>query len=171
MAGIGRRLQWLAGPSADGSDDYPVLTVSTAGNVVFLALLFFKSTFPGELYIALFAALSFAPPIAFGYARHPFPVGVGIGSWPAFSLGFRLGNNGIPTEYIINMIQSGILYGGLALPVAMILYGIGVFARERRLRGEHTQRFARQALLTFALAVAIVTIKLTTDLLSTDAVH
>ena len=170
VAGIGRRLRWLAGPSVDGSDDYPVLTGLTAGNVVFLALLFFKSTFPSELYIALFAVLSFAPPIAFGYARRPFPVGVGIGSWPAFSLGLQLGNNGIPTEYIINMIQSGIFYGGLALPVATTLYGIGVFARERRLGGEHTQRFARQALLTFALAVAIVIVRLTTDLLSTDVV-
>jgi len=161
----------LAGPSADGSDDYPVLTVSTAGNTVFLALLFFKSTFPREPYIALFAVLLFAPPVAFGYAQRPFPVGIGVGSWPVFSLGFELGNHGIPTEYIVNMIQSGIFYGGLGLPVAMILYGIGLFARERRLRGEHAWRFAWQALLTLALTAVIVIIRLTTDLLSTGVVH
>jgi hypothetical protein len=69
------------------------------------------------------------------------------------------------------MIQSGIFYGGLGLPVATVFYGIGIFARERRLRGEHARRFAWQVLLMLALTIAILTIRLTTNLLNTDALH
>jgi len=98
-------------------------------------------------------------------------MGIGVGSWPVFSLGLELGNHGIPAAYIVNMIQSGSFYGGLGLPVATILYGIGLFARERRLRGEHARRFAWQALLTLALTTVIVIIRLTTNLLSTGVVH
>ena len=69
------------------------------------------------------------------------------------------------------MIQSGIFYGGLGLPVATVFYGIGIFARERQLRGEYARRFAWQVLLMLALTIVILTIRLTTNLLNTDALH
>jgi len=69
------------------------------------------------------------------------------------------------------MIQSGIFYGGLGLPVVTIFYGIGIFARERQLREENARRFAWQALLMLTLTIAILAIRLTTNLLNTDALH
>ena len=171
MSKVKRHLQWVAGSPSDGGSKYPVLALSIVGNVALLGLLFFKSYFPAELYIGLFAVLIPVPPVALGYVKRPFSVGVGVGTWPMFGLGLQLGAAGVPTEYIVNMLQSGIFYGGLALPVATAMFGIGCFGRERRLRGEHARRFARQALLTLALSAVIVTIRFTTDLLSTGVVH
>jgi hypothetical protein len=164
-------LQWIFGKPENGDRKYPILTVSFIGNIIFFPLLFFKPVFPTKLYILLFSILLFVPPTVFGYSKRPFVTGVGLGTWPLFSLGLQLGNHGIPTEYAVNMIQSGIFYCGLGLPVATILYGIGVFARERRLLGEHARRFAWQALLTSALTVAIVIIRFTTNLLNTEVLH
>jgi hypothetical protein len=163
-------VQWVFGKPENGERNYPILTVSIIGNVMFLVLLFFKSGLP-KIIILLFGILLFVPPTVFGYSKRPFFAGVRVGTWPLFSLGLELGNHGIPTEYIVNMIQSGIFYGGLGLPVATIFYGIGIVARERRLGGERARRFAWQALLMLALTIAILMIRLTTNLLNTDVVH
>ena len=164
-------VQWVFGKPENGERNYPILTMSILGNVMFFVLLFFKSELTAELLIFLFGILLFVLPTVFGYSKRPFFTGVWVGTWPLFSLGLELGNHGIPTDYIVNMIQSGIFYGGLGLPVVTIFYGIGIFARERRLRGEHARRFAWQALLMLALTIAILTIRLTTNLLNTDALH
>jgi hypothetical protein len=170
MSNVIDYVQWVFGKLGKGDRNYPMLTVSIIGNVMFLVLLFFKSDLP-KLIIFLFGILLFIPPVVFGYSKRPFFTGVWVGTWPLFSLGLQLGNHGIPTDYVVNMIQSGIFYGGLGLPVATIFYGIGIFARERRLRGEDARRFARQALVVLTLTIAILTIRLTTNLLNTDALH
>ena len=170
MSNVIEYVQWAFGKPENGDRNYPILTLSIIGNIMFLVLLFFKSELP-TLIMLLFGILLFVPPAGFGYSKRPFFTGVWVGTWPLFSLGLQLGNHEIPTDYIVNMIQSGIFYGGLGLPVATVFYGIGIFARERQLRGEHARRFAWQVLLMLALTIVILTIRLTTNLLNTDALH
>jgi len=64
---------------------------------------------------------------------------VRLGTWSLLRLGLQLGGQGVPTEYSVNMVQKGIFYAGLALPIATVLFGIERFARERRFRGEHRE--------------------------------
>lgn len=171
MLGLKRHLRLLMGPPDTDSGNLSVLVLSICGNAIFLVLQFFQPAFPNETYIFLYAVLVFLSPIALGYTKSRFFTGVGVGICPLFIRGLWLGGLASPKEYTINIIQSGIFYGGLALPVAAAMFGIGLFARERRLRGEHARRFAWQALLALALTAVIIIIRLTTNLLSTGVVH
>jgi len=170
MKNLKDRLLWVLGKPEDGNRKQPILTASIIGNVIFVFLLF-ESELPTKFIIFLFGILLFAPPIIFGYSKRTFLTSVGVGALPLFSLGLEIGNHGIPREYIVNMLQSGIFYAGLGLPVVTISYRIGVFAREHLLRGEHARRFAWQALLMLTLTFIIFMIRFTTNLLSTEVVH
>ena len=164
-------LSEIIASSDDRGGAYLILPIVIIGNILFFVLLFYKPTVPAELYMILLAILTVIPPTIFGYTGRSFTRGVGVGTWPVFSLGFEIGNSGVPMEYILNMVQSGIFWGSFGLPVATILFGIGLFADKRHLHGEYTERYVRRALLTFTLTAIILIIRIATDILNTEVVH
>ena len=170
MTPLKENLQEIIPSPDDEGGAHFVLPIVVIGNISFFVILFYKRVFPTEPYIVLLAILTIIPPTVFGYTDRSFGMGVGVGTWPVFSLGFELGNYGMPTEYIVNMIQSSIFYSSFGLPVATILFGVGLFARECHLRGKHTGRYARRALLTFTLTAIILTTRITTDILNTEVI-
>ena len=71
MSNVIEYVQWAFGKPENGDRNYPILTLSIIGNIMFLVLLFFKSELP-TLIMLLFGILLFVPPTVFGYSKRPF---------------------------------------------------------------------------------------------------
>ena len=159
------------GLSQDVDNINLIMIFSLIGNIIFFITLFYKRLFSFIMYVLILSLLILIPPIMIGYANRSFILGVGIGILPVLSLALDQGSSTPVTEYVGNMIKLSILWGGLALPIPTILFGIGIFPRERHLRGKQTRKFAWRATITFVITVMILIINLKTDILNTGILH
>lgn len=111
-----------AGPTPRRRLDYPVLLAAVAGNLVLLLPLLLDEP-PAGPYFALLVVLLVVPPAVMGYANQPFGLGVAVGVLPAFVM--AVVDNPLSAAYIENMVKLGVVWGGLALPVATVLFVFG----------------------------------------------
>lgn len=147
---------------------YPVLLASVIGNAILLLPLFLGSA-PVRPYFALLAVLVVVPPAVMGYTDQPFSLGVGLGVLPAFVM--AVVDNPLRATYVDNMIKLGIVWGGLILPVATVLFVVGVLIRERTSSSDRMRNIAWRTLLAFVLSATILLLRTRTGLLDTGVLH
>ena len=151
--------------------NYPILAFSVVGNL----LLFVRWAPDGGLskpFLGLLVVLLVVPPVVMGYTDQPFSVGVSTGVLPMII--FAVVDHwtlSITTTGIQNVVRGSIFWAGMALPVATLLFVVGVLLRERTLKGGYAQALAWRVLFAFVLSGTIFVIRDMTNLLATGELH
>lgn len=148
--------------------NYPVLVATIIGNIILLFRPLFYGV-PVRPYLALLIILLLIPPAVMGYTNQSFALGVSVGVLPAFILAII--DNPLSVAYIENMVKLGIVWSGLVLPMATVLFVFGVLIRLRTLRGGHMQSLVWRSLVSFTISAIIFIIRANTRLLETGVLH
>jgi hypothetical protein len=159
------------GLSPRDSYNYPVLAFSVVGNL----LLFVRWVPDGGLstpFVGLLAVLLVSPPVVMGYTDQPFSFGVCTGVLPMII--FAVVDHWhlpITATEIQTIVQGSIFWAGMALPVATLLFVVGVIIRKRNLKGNHVRALAWRVLLACVLSATIFILRDMTNVLATGELH
>jgi hypothetical protein len=148
--------------------NYIITTLALLGNILFYVSLQLRPlrVIPALLAYLLTIILVFVVPVILGYMNSSFSLGVSIGILPMLLWAIEIAS--LSRSWRRTILDQIIVKGGIWLPIAAILFGIGVAARERGVRGDRMKNIYKKIFITLVIGGIILGIHYYTNLLITS---
>jgi hypothetical protein len=145
-----------------------IILLALFGNALFYINFQFRPlpVIPTLLAYLLAIIVVFVVPTLLGYMKNSFLLGVTIGVLPMLLWAVEIAS--LSRAWRRTILDQIIFRGGVWLPIAAILFGIGVAARERSIRGDRMKNIYKKIVITLVIGGIILGIHIYTDLLATS---
>ena len=157
-------------PSLQENKNRIIILLVLFGNVLFyISFQFRLPVIPALLAYLLAIIIVFVAPMLLGYMKNSFLLGASIGVLPMLLWAVEIAS--LSRAWRRTILDQIIVRGGVWLPIVAILFGIGVAAQERSIRGDRMKNMYKRIVMTIVIAGIILGIHMYTDLLVTSTLQ